>query len=72
MADPLTETDIHQANRILDRMFQYGEDGRDFGRYLLAAKHMTPTRYQETKQQLLELLSKKLDLLYLAEPPRQS
>jgi hypothetical protein len=65
----LSDTDKHQARAILGRMFQYGQDGRDLGRYLLAAKHADPPKYPEMKLELLELLSEMLDALYLSPPP---
>jgi hypothetical protein len=68
----LSETDKHQARQILSRMFQYGQDGRDLGRYLLAELGKPDGDYMGMKQELLTLLSGMLDSLYLAEKPRQS
>lgn len=68
----LSDTDKHQARRIISRMFEYGQDGRDFGRYLLAEKGKPEGDYRQMKLELLELLSTMLDELYLAPPPRQS
>ena len=68
----LTDTDRHQVRQILARMFQYGQDGRDLGRYLVAEMGKENGDYQGLKAELLVLLSEMLDALYKAEKPRQS
>lgn len=72
MSSILTDTDKHQVRQILARMFQYGQDGRDLGRYLVAEKGKENGDYQGLKQELLIELSKMLDALYQSEKPRQS
>ena len=72
MSSILTETDRHQVRQILARMFQYGQDGRDLGRYLVAEKGKENGDYQGLKAELLILLSEMLDALYQSEQPRQS
>lgn len=72
MSKILSDTDKHQVRQILARMFQYGQDGRDLGRYLVAEKGKPEGDYQGMKAELLILLSEMLDALYQAEKPRQS
>lgn len=67
----LSDTDKHQARAIIHRMFQFGQDGRQLGRYLTAQIGMgAEGNYAEMREELIELLRGVLDSLYLAPPPK--
>jgi hypothetical protein len=69
----LSEVDRHQMNQILDRMFQYGQDGRDLGRYFVAEINKPGGGdFDALFQEVAELLHKKMRQLYLSPAPRQS
>jgi len=69
----LTDVERNQARVVLNRMFEFGTEGRNLGRYLTAELGKgAEGDYDGVKQDLMEEMAKLLDRLYLSPPPRMS
>ncbi len=69
----LDDNEKNQARVILNRMFEFGTEGRVLCRFLTAELGKGEAGdYQAVKRDLLEELSRLLDKLYLSPPPKMS
>ncbi len=66
----LSETDRHQAKAIIHRMFEFGGDGRNLGRYLTAELGKPQPHYGQMREELLELMREVINSLYLQPAPK--
>lgn len=66
----LSDTDRHQAKAIVYRMFEFGGDGRQLGRYLQTQLGAADGgNYAQMREELLDLIREVLNSLYTAPPP---